>query len=46
MRIIAGELEILEPKRVDVLHPGIELHLRQRPGFTGQLEFGLLDVLA
>ena len=45
MRIVANEFEVLVLEIKETLHIGIEFHLRQRSGLTGQLKLGLLDVV-
>ena len=46
MRIVTGQLEILELEVVEVLHRWIQFHLRQRTRFAGKLQFRLLDMVA
>lgn len=45
MRIVADQFEIFEFEIVNVLHRRVQLHRRQRPGFAGQLQPGLIDVI-
>src|SRR4051794_28962745 len=44
--IVADEVEVLEFKVVDVFYVGIDLHSREGPWFTGQLETCLVKVIA
>src|SRR5258706_9619086 len=45
VRIVADQRKILELEVVDVLYGRIELHSRQRAGFTGELQTSLLHMI-
>jgi hypothetical protein len=45
MRIVIHELKVLESEREQVGHHGIDFHLRERPGFTSELQRGLFEMI-
>ena len=46
VRVVIRQFEIFEFEVEQVGYGGVELHLRQRARFAGQLQFGLLEVVA
>src|ERR1041384_2958193 len=45
VRVVVGQLEVLEFEIVDVLHGGVELHRRQAAWLAGELKSRLLNVV-
>src|ERR1700730_500343 len=45
VRVVAFEHEVFKAEREDILHGGIELHHRQRPGRARQLQPRLLEMV-
>ena len=43
--IVVGEHEVLVSERENVLHLGVEVHVRQRSGLAGELQLHLLDMV-
>lgn len=46
MRVVAFEGEVLETEVEQVLHLGVQPHGWQRAQLTGELQFGLFEVIA
>src|SRR5437762_5691134 len=45
VRLIAGDLEILEAERIDLLHVALDDETRQRQGHAFQLLVGLIEMI-
>jgi len=46
MRVVADQLKMVELEVVDVVHGRINSHLRQRARLAGELQFGLVKMVA
>ena len=46
MRVISFEAEMLETEGEEVFHGLVDAHVRQGSGYPGQLQAGLLEMIA